>query len=165
MATTPKQFARDIKKMRRDMDKIVLPPIRKSSKRLSSATRKGVKKTPLGRRIFRRGGSIGTPGIKVIRARFSRTEGGFVGGVRIFGMARNIVTGDPTRPHVITARRAPFLVFNTAGGIRKAKTVRHPGGHIDKHPVQEREFRKESPKFSKAVTRALEQFYRLQVAR
>lgn len=34
---------------------------------------------------------------------------------------------DGTKPHIIRARRAPYLVFQVAGQWRRAKEVRHPG--------------------------------------
>lgn len=38
-----------------------------------------------------------------------------------------------TAPHVIRARRKPFLVFYHRGSVRRVKSVRHPGTHANRY--------------------------------
>jgi len=165
MSVTVKEFARGIKQMRKSMDSIVLPPIRKHSKQLAKDTRKELKKTRLGRHVWRKGGNVGTPGVKVLRSQFSRSGGQFTGGIKIFGLARNILSGEPTRPHRIRAKRGPFVWFRVGGVLKRGTAVNHPGGRIRKEPVHEKLLRRIQRPFNTDVTKALEKFYARVVAK
>ena len=81
-------------------------------------------------------------------------------------MARNIVTGDRTRRHIIRPKKAESLVLmGSDGKLRFLSSVNHPGGRVTKRPVHDKELTKVRNPFLSDLRKALERFYSNEVAR
>lgn len=141
VAKSISQFRRDIRILRKEIEKVALPAMRGFQAEVRKRARKGYKSTALGRALWGRGRTSNRSSsrpplvLKTIRARLSGTQGGFIGGVSIRGIAALIETGGRIERHTIHGR--PFLYFNPKGGgsLVRARTVRHPGAQVRKLPA------------------------------
>lgn len=148
------------------MDKVALPAIRAGIAEVRKGARKDLINTELGRALWTRGGrrrrSQGTKPplvLKTIRARLSRSEGAWVGGIRIKGFAALIEQGGKTDAHIIRARAANKLVFTAGGKLVAVRAVRHPGSIIRKRPFVEKRLRSIIPVLEATLSSRLSKLF------
>jgi len=127
------QFRQDLKILRKDLERVALPTIRGFTAEVRKQARKDYKSHPLGRALWgrsRENRATNPPLVlKTIPARLSGTEGGYIGGLAVKGIAALIETGGTISPHRIHG--TPFLYFEGSdGGLVRARTVRHPGAKV-----------------------------------
>ena len=132
------QFRRDVRILRKEIDKVALPTIRGFQAEVRKRARKGYKGTSLGRALWGRGRQRNRSSnpplvLKTIRARLSASQGGFTGGVLVKGIAALIETGGRIERHTIHGK--PFLYFEAGGRLVRARSVKHPGAPVRRRPV------------------------------
>ena len=152
MAISIAQFRERVKQYAREPARIesVVKAFKKATSRARSATRRDIKRTSLGKKLWARG-KKGGPKLSIGKAKITREGKGLVSQFTVKGMAAIIEQGGKTAAHTIKARSGGGLSFPGtnafAGRIIKAEEVRHPGSIVR---------REESIK--PAVERALETF-------
>lgn len=153
--------------LRKNLDKVGLPPVRAFTAEVRKAARKRLRATELGAALWTRSGqrarSQGTRPplvLKTIRARISRSEGAFTGGVLLKGFAALIETGGRTSQHTIRAKNAPYLVFRSrSGALVRTRSVSHPGSSIRRRPFVQSEIRRSIPSVERVMRAALNRLF------
>lgn len=170
MAMSVLQFRGAIREIRREIDRVALPTVRHFIGEVRKETRTKLRATSLGKALWggrkTRGTASSRPPLvlKTIRAALSRSEGGFIGGVKITGLAANIALGKPTEPHSVRARSSGFLVFRTqSGDVIRTRSVRHPGSKVRQHPIPQAAVRRVRPKIEFVMKKQLERLFQRSV--
>lgn len=135
MAKSLAEFRKDLKILRKELEKVALPTIRGFTAEVRKQARKDYKRHALGRALWTRpraNRSSNPPLVlKTIPARLSATHGGYIGGLAVRGIAALIETGGTIESHII--RGNPFLYFQAGEGkLVRARAVRHPGAKVQK---------------------------------
>lgn len=132
MAKSIEQFRKDIKILRKDIEKVAIPTIRGFTAEVRKRARKDYRSRSLGRALWGRGRKKTATHpplvLKTIPARLSASSGGFIGGLRVKGIAALIETGGSIERHRIKGN--PFLYFESKGKLVRARVVRHPGAKV-----------------------------------
>lgn len=158
---TLEQAAKAIGMSARELSRRVLAPIRKHMRFVVRDSKRDYKATTLGQALWGRGvDKYGKTSliVKNIRARRSTSQGAFVAGVSVQGMAAIMEEGGRTAPHKIRPRFAKELIFRgRVGGIVRTKEVNHPGSRIDRHAVAERRFERAVLDIEREIAETMEQ--------
>lgn len=139
------------------------PGANKVRKQLRKQVIADMRRTTVGSALW--GRSMKQPGVprllvRSVGFRFSRTEGGWISGVRLLGMAALIEMGAKTEAHLIRPYTHDRLYFEGSGGLVAPVVVRHPGARLKKDAVLDKNLRKAFPLLQREVARALDESFR-----
>lgn len=135
MAISIGQFRERVKRYAQEPARIdsVVKAFKKATNRARSATRRDIKRTTLGKKLWTRG-KKGGPRLSIGKAKIGREGKGLVSKFKVKGMAAIIDQGGKTEAHTIRATSVGGLSFPGtnafAGRIIKADEVRHPGSIV-----------------------------------
>ena len=138
---TPQQASKALSDYEKQMRTAIVVPFRQSLKEGRKRIIESFKERGIGRGLWSGRGKLGKGGkrmkpvVKTERVRFSRSNQGFVGGIRARGIAAIIERGGKLDAHEIKPNRKKFLRFQTPTGFAFAEKVHNPGSRIPKRPV------------------------------
>ncbi len=155
------KFRRRLGGIAKELDKAVLPPMRKGIAEVRKRARKEFQETGLGRSLWARGSkrkrSQHPPLVlKTIGARWSRSEYLFKGGLRLKGMTGLLEAGGYTKRHPITPFASSVLKFQARGVEAFRPKVMHPGGNVRSHNIVDKLAKRDWPKMAIPMARAFE---------
>lgn len=160
-------FRQRIKLLTKEINRVALPSVRSFIAEVRKGARKDLRRTALGKALWtkrgrtsRRQGTRPPLVLKTIRARLSRTEGAWIGGIRLKGFAALIETGGRTAPHTIRARSAPALVFRVDGTLIRTQSVRHPGSSIRRRPFIQKRMRGSIQQVQRVMSRNMNRLFK-----
>lgn len=160
--TTLPKFARSLSDFRRkNITKALLPSMRKGISEVRKQTLQDIKGTSLGRALWAKGAKPSAKPplvLQSVRARFSRSGGDHVVGLKLKGMAAIQEKGGKTLPHFIKPKKAKFLAFKKGGESIFAKRVKHPGSKLSRKPILRTRFNRGVPRIIDGAQRALTAF-------
>lgn len=152
MGTLPKTIKREIG-----------GPLKKPRMELKRDIIKAARRTTVGRALWSKSTrEPGTPRLVVgqIGFRFSRSQGGWIFGSRLKGMAALIEMGAKTQEHRIRPWQGSHLVFEGTHGLVRTKLVRHPGARLKKDQILQKALDRKWPEVRSTVDRTLERTFR-----
>lgn len=140
MALTIEQFRQRVK--RYAGAPLELKPIvtsfKKAANRSRSATRREVKKTTLGKKLWARG-KKGGPKLALTKTKLFRKGLTILAAFKLRGLGALIEAGGETKAHLIKAKSGGGLSFEGtkafAGRIIKTEQVQHPGSIVKREPT------------------------------
>lgn len=140
-------------------------PLKKPRRELRKRVVRDLMSTSIAKGIWGKGGfrQLGKPRFIVgqIGFRFSRSEGGWIFGIRLRGMTALIEQGIPTQPHRIRATPGEWLYFRgRAGQLIRTKLVRHPGSRVRRANVLQKNLDRAWPGIRASVETALDRTFR-----